>query len=389
MEALTIPQFLFTLGAILLLGLLTDAIGRRTFLPRVTLLLLFGILIGNEVLDLIPVFFSSRFELIANMALLMIGFLLGGKLTAENLRREGSQILWISITAAVGTTLVVMSLLLLAGVPAQPAILLACIAAATAPAATVDLVIESGKSGRFGNVLMAIVALDDVWGLMLFSIGIAVVISMDGAGSGASPMLVAMKEIGGAIVLGAGIGFPAAYLTGRIKPGQPMLTEALGIVFVCGGIAIWLEVSFLIAAIVMGAIIANFARHHEYPFHEIEGVEWPLLAVFFILAGASLEFAAMKQIGAIGMIYIAARIVGKYLGAWIGSVASGADKVTRNWIGLAMLPQAGAAIGMALVAANQFPHYRQTLLAVVISSTIFFEIVGPVLTRIALRTTRV
>jgi Kef-type K+ transport system membrane component KefB len=89
------------------------------------------------------------------------------------------------------------------------------------------------------------------------------------------------------------------------------------------------------------------------------------------------------------MIYIAARIVGKYLGAWIGSVASGADKVTRNWIGLAMLPQAGAAIGMALVAANQFPHYRQTLLAVVISSTIFFEIVGPVLTRIALRTTRV
>ncbi|KPK12233.1 MAG: sodium:proton antiporter [Acidithiobacillales bacterium SG8_45] len=389
MEALTIPQFLFTLGAILLLGLLTDAIGRRTFLPRVTLLLLFGILIGNEVLDLIPVFFSSRFELIANMALLMIGFLLGGKLTAENLRREGSQILWISITAAVGTTLVVMSILLLAGVPAQPAILLACIAAATAPAATVDLVIESGKSGRFGNVLMAIVALDDVWGLMLFSIGIAVVISMDGAGSGASPMLVAMKEIGGAIVLGAGIGFPAAYLTGRIKPGQPMLTEALGIVFVCGGIAIWLEVSFLIAAIVMGAIIANFARHHEYPFHEIEGVEWPLLAVFFILAGASLEFAAMKQIGAIGMIYIAARIVGKYLGAWIGSVASGADKVTRNWIGLAMLPQAGAAIGMALVAANQFPHYRQTLLAVVISSTIFFEIVGPVLTRIALRTTRV
>jgi len=384
MPTSTIPDFLITLGAILLLGLLTDTIGRRTFLPRVTLLLLFGILIGTEVLNLIPVFFTDRFELIANVALLMVGFLLGGKLTATNLRNEGSRILWISLTAAVITTIVVMLGLLAAGVPAEPAILLACIAAATAPAATVDMVIESNSNSKFGNMLMAIVALDDAWGLILFSIGIAVVVSLSGASDGVSPILVAMKEIGGAIVLGAAIGFPAAYLTGRIKPGQPMLTEALGIVLVCGGLAIWLEISFLIAAMVMGAVIANFAKHHEYPFHEIEGIEWPLLAVFFVLAGASLEFGSLSQLGVIGAAYICARIVGKYIGARAGSLVSGADRVTRRWIGLAMLPQAGAAIGMALVAANQFPHYRQTLLGIVIGSTIFFEIVGPVFTRLAL-----
>ena len=105
MPTSTIPDFLITLGAILLLGLLTDTIGRRTFLPRVTLLLLFGILIGTEVLNLIPVFFTDRFELIANVALLMVGFLLGGKLTTTNLRNEGSRILWISLTAAVITTM--------------------------------------------------------------------------------------------------------------------------------------------------------------------------------------------------------------------------------------------------------------------------------------------
>ena len=108
-----------------------------------------------------------------------------------------------------------------------------------------------------------------------------------------------------------------------------MLIEALGIVFVCGGLAIMLDVSFLIASMVMGAVITNLARHHEYPFHAIEGIEWPFMVIFFVLAGV--------------------------------------------------------AIGMALVASEHFPEYRQTLLSVVISATIFFEIIGPVFTRMAIQ----
>jgi Kef-type K+ transport system membrane component KefB len=384
MEALSISQFLVTLGAILLLGLLTDLIGRRTPLPRVTLLLVFGALIGDQVLGFIPPFFTNRFELIANMTLLLVGFLLGGKLTASHLRRQGSKILWISLVAAVGTAMVVTLVLGLAGVATELAILLGCIAAATAPAATVDLVIESGNKSKFGEVLLAIVALDDAWGLILFSIGVAVVVSMGGNGTDSSHWLVALKEIGGAIILGLSIGFPAAYLTGRVKPGQPMLTEALGVVFVCGGIALWLNVSFLIAAMVVGAVIANVARHHEYPFHEIEGVEWPLMAIFFVLAGASLDFSALQQVGLIGALYVCARVGGKYVSASIGARFGGASRTTRRWIGLALLPQAGAAIGMALVASNQFPEFRQQLLSMVISTTILFEFIGPVLTRVAL-----
>lgn len=99
------------------------------------------------------------------------------------------------------------------------------------------------------------------------------------------------------MILGVLLGFPAAYLTGRIRTGRPMLMEALGLVFLCGGIAIWLDVSFLIASIVMGAVVANFARHHEYPFHEIENIEWPFMTIFFVLAGASLELDMITQIG--------------------------------------------------------------------------------------------
>jgi len=109
------------------------------------------------------------------------------------------------------------------------------------------------------------------------------------------------------------------------------------------------------------------------------------MTLFFVLAGASLELGMLKEIGLIGGAYIVFRILGKLLGARLGAIVSRADTVTRCWMGFALLPQAGVAMGMALVASNQFTEYRQVLLTIVISSTVFFEIVGPVFTRAALR----
>ena len=380
-------QILLTLGGILLLGLATDVLGQRTLLPRVTLMLLFGMLIGPGMLDLVPTMVADRFELIASMALLMVGFLLGGRLTRDTLQRSGREIISISVTAVIVTSFIVFLGLMLVGVPLEIAILLGCIASATAPAATVDIVMESGYKGRFADLLLAIVALDDAWGLIIFSIGLALVAALAGVDGHASPLLAALQDIGGSAILGLLIGLPAAYMTGRIRQGQPMLTEALGLVFVCGGLALWLDVSFLIASMVMGAVVTNMATHHEYPFHAIEDIEWPFMVIFFVLAGASLEFSALRDIGLIGAVYVVCRIAGKVLGAWLGGRHGRARQETRRWMGVAMLPQAGAAMGMALVATNLLPEYRQVVLSVVISTTVFFELIGPAFTRLALRHT--
>lgn len=380
-----IAELLFAIGSILLLGLATDFLGRRTFLPRVTLLLIFGIIVGDEVLGIIPVSVSSRFELITDMALLMIGFLLGGKLTLKSIKKEGHQLLWVSLSAALGTTIIVTLALIAVGVSMDIAILLGCIAAATAPAATVDTVQESGSKSSFARLLLAIVAIDDAWAMILFSFGLALVSLLSGMQDSSVFLLDAAYEIIGALLLGGLIGLPAAYLTGRIKSGQPMLTEALGLVFICGGIALWLEVSFLIAAMTMGAVITNLARHHDYPFHEIENIEWPFMIIFFMLAGASLELGMLAGLGLVGVVYLLARVSGKLFGAWFGARVCQADKEVQHWMGIALMPQAGVAIGMALLTANQFPEYRQTILSIVISTTVFFELVGPVFTRMALR----
>ena len=359
-------------------------LGRQTFLPRVTLLLILGILVGPEVLDLIPEFLNQRFEIISDMALLMIGFLLGGKLTAKSFSENGKTIFLISISAAICTSAIVLTGLYVSGLAVELTILLACLSAATAPAAVVDVVMESNDTGKFSNLLLSIVALDDAWALILFSISISIVAVISGNHLSVSPIVMVLRDVGGATLLGVAIGLPAAYLTGRINPGQPMLTEALGLVFVCGGLAIWLDVSFLISSMVMGSLISNLAKHHDYPFHAIEGVEWPIMAIFFVLAGASLELDALRDIGMIGIVYIISRSIGKIVGAKIGGLASNSNILVQRWMGFAMLPQAGAAIGMALVASNEFPEYRQILLPVVISTTIVFELFGPVFTRMAL-----
>lgn len=369
----------------LLLGIAAEAVGRRTSLPRVTLLLMFGVLIGDGMLGIIPASVTGRFELIANLALMMIGFLLGGKLTVSTLSNSGDQLIWISASATFGTTVIVALALFLVGVPLEIAILLGCISAATAPAATFDTVMESGKESSFSRLLLGIVAVDDAWALIVTSLGLATVALLQGTADFSVSLVTTAREIFGAIILGGAIGLPAARLTGRFRPGQPMLTEALGLVLLCGGLAIWLEVSFLIATMTMGAVIANLAVHHEYAFHEIENIESPFLVIFFILAGASLELEMMTGLGLIGLVYIIARTGGKIISARFGAYMSHADEDTRHWMGFALLPQAGVAIGLSLVAISQFPEYRSTILPVVIGTTVAFELVGPIFTRMALR----
>lgn len=379
---------LLSLGAILLFGLLADYIGKRTPLPRISLLLLVGIVAGEHGFGLLSPQLIQQFPLVTDVALLLVGFLLGGQFHLKQFTSESRSILWISGAAAVVTTVIVTGALLLLNMPAPLAFILGCIAAATAPAPIVDVILQTKADSRFSHLLLRVVAIDDVWAMLLFSVGLASMHLMVNGGDMAGPLLEGAIEIGGGILLGALIGLPAAYLTGRLKPGQPTLLEALGLVLICGGIAIWLHLSFLLAVMVMGTMIVNLAKHHDYPFHEIENIEWPVMMFFFVLAGASLDLNAIYGLGLTGLAYIGGRTIGKIVGAWLGGRICKTDTVVKNWIGIAMLPHAGVPIGMALIAANQFPEYRQLLLSVIIGATVCFELLGPPLTRLAISRTR-
>lgn len=373
------------LGVIFMFGVAADLLGRSTFLPRVTTLLVCGILVGPVGFDFLPASITGAVDIITTMTLLMVGFLLGGRLNKNTFEVSGRALFGVSVVAALGAVVTVTAGLLLIGLDSGLALLFGCIASATAPAATLDTIVEGEYTGPFADLLAAIVALDDAWALLLFSLGLTVALATNGH-AGDSLLLWTMAwDILGGVGVGVVVGVPGAYLTGRIRPGEPTLVEALGLVFICGGLALWLEVSYLLAAIAMGAVVVNLARHHDRPFHSIEEVEWPFLVVFFMLAGASLQLDELRTMGVVGAVYMGCRILGKIVGAWLGACVTTTDIATRRWMGLAMLPQAGAAMGMALLAATHLPDYRQLLLGVIIGSSVLFELIGPVLTRIALK----
>jgi Kef-type K+ transport system membrane component KefB len=263
-------------------------------------------------------------------------------------------------------------------------LILGALAAATDPAATVDVIEESGARGKFTDTLFGVVAVDDVWGLIIFSVFLAGTTLLTGTGNFADSLGFAVTDLGGSLFLGAALGIPAAYLTGRIRQGEPTLLEALGIVLLCGGLAQWLNVSYILSAIVTGAIVTNLAKHHTYPFHAISNIEQPFLVLFFILSGAALSLESFAQIGMIGIGYLGLRIVGRMLGAELSTHFHSTRDPENKWMGLALMPQAGVALGMALVASERYPELRELLLPVIIGSTVFFELLGPICTRYAL-----
>jgi len=375
---------LITIGSLLLVGLLADFLGRETRLPRVTMLLLLGVAAGPSVFDIVPDQRDEWFPVLTNVALVMIGFLLGGQFTGPELRAHGRAVFTIALVESAVTASLVVTVLALFGVDLAVALLLGGIAAATAPAATAAVVQARGAPSPFARTLLGVVALDDVWGLVFFSAAAAAAAVIAGDGGSTAHVLDAVQEIGGGALLGLVLALPMAALTGRIRPGEPTREEAFGVVLLCAGLAEWLDVSALLAAVVLGVVVANLARHHERPFREIEDIEWPFLVLFFVLSGASLETGALGAGGAVVVGYVLLRVIGKLGGAWLGGSLARAPAPTRRWLGFALLPQAGVALGLALDASERFPALADNILPVVIVATVGFEVVGTLFTQLAL-----
>lgn len=377
-----IDGLLITLGSLFVSGLMVQLVARKLKVPRVTLLLLLGFLLGPSGFNFLSEPVTTQwFPVVAKIALGMVSFLIGGTLTHKQMKFYGTKIIVISLSIVVWTFVTILLGISFTGHSMTLCLFLATIALATAPAATSDVIQEMKAKGKFSRIILGIIAIDDFWALLLFSLSL-VIAAMMGAGVSASHLFIyACREILGAIALGLTLGSLFAFLTGRVAPGEPTLIEALGAVFLCVGLSLKLEVSFLMSSIVLGITVTNLAKHHNRPFHAIEGIEWPFMIIFFILAGASFHVKALSEAGMIGFWYISLRIIARVLGTLTAGMFFKISHKESLWLGLALMPQAGIALGMALIAVEAYPELKNLLIPITLSSTIFFELIGPILTR--------
>jgi Kef-type K+ transport system membrane component KefB len=372
---------LLIIGLMLLAGYLAHVTANKLRVPRVTLLLTLGAVCGPSVLDLVPHEVHEWFPFVTRLALAMVGFLLGESFVGKELRERGKDVLAISL----GETFLAAGIVFLAVFAVSQdfvfAILLASVAPASAPAAIFDMIDEAGAQGPLTKTLLGVVAIDDAWGVILFSILLVVAQSVAGEGTHLQQLAHGFIEVGGALVLGFAVGLLMAWITRRVRQGETTLIEAGGFVLSAAGLAGLFELSYLLAAMAVGAALANRRGPDAPAFHDIEHVSQPFLAIFFVLAGLELDVQALTGLGALGATYVGARIVGLTVGGGIVARVSGAPAQVARRIGFCLLPQAGVALGLALLVKEQMPDPGGDVLQIVIASTVLFELAGPAIAR--------
>ena len=377
------PSFLLLVGTVLLLALAAQAAGHLMHVPRGTLLVGLGFLMGPEVLGVPFEVTAEQVSALTIMTLSMVGFLLGERLALRELRETREALVIGSVATFFTAALVFLAVWLVSGSLAA-ALVLAAIAPATAPAATLDVLHEAGARGPLPRIVSQIVAIDDVWTAVLYVLLIVLAERLLNHHVGWAALGVGLQEIVGGVLLGVALGLPMAWLTGRLRRGEPSLLEAIGFVFLGAGLAVWLGLSYLLTCITMGAVVANVARHHVRPFRSVEGIADPFIFIFFFLAGFSLELDMVLAMGWLGLVYVLARGAGRVVGGYLGGRWAGSSAAMRRRVGPALMPQAGIAIGLAMAATDRLPelHY---ILPIIVGSAIVFEVIGPSLTLHQLR----
>jgi len=240
--------------------------------------------------------------------------------------------------------------------------------------------------GPVTRMLLPVVAMDDAAALILFSISTAIaqMLIRKGDVSLAPMILEPLWEIIGSLVIGAAIGVLAAFFLRRFKNDGDRLGLALCIIMGGVGIATIFNLSSLLLCMMAGAIFTNFSKQTVKLIKVTDAVTPPLFLIFFVLSGAELDVTVLKSIGLVGVVYILGRVIGKIFGAYFGARLSKAPTVVRNYLGFTLIPQAGVAIGLSLVAMRVFPDYGETIRAVILCATLVYELVGPLITKAAL-----
>jgi Kef-type K+ transport system membrane component KefB len=270
--------------------------------------------------------------------------------------------------------------------PLLTALAFGVIASSTAPAGTIAVLHQYRARGPLTTTLLGVVALDDALGIILF----ALVLAASASGSLVGNLGSAVLSIVGALALGLAAGKGLALTAPHARRAVLRLPIALGAILLVVGIAEVLGLSSLLAAMALGFFARHFSRASaDRIFGPIEFLEEAVFVVFFTVAGAHFEPAVFLNANYIALMaaYFVARIAGKILGAWLGARLAGAPDPVVRWLGLGLVPQAGVAIGLALLLSHTpaFAAGSRTILNVILGTTVLYEILGPLTTRLALQ----
>ena len=396
-ERMTVEaDVIVTIALMLIAGFAMTRITKKLRLPNVTAYILAGILIGPYALNMIPMNIISGMSFLSDIALAFIAFSVGEFFEFSVLKKNGLKVVVITLMEALlASVFVFFVMFFVLKLNLAFSIVLAALASATAPASTMMTIRQTEAKGDFVETLLQVVALDDIVGRVAYSIAISVAMASINGGNGiqlANIMIPILSNLG-VLVLGGLFGVLLKIMIPQRRTTDNRLIIAIALLFSFCGICTALDISPLLGCMSMGMIYINIAKDDRI-FKQVNYFSPPILLLFFVRSGISFRLDALVNsstiIGsipliAIGVIYFLVRIVGKYCGAFIGCALVKKNKLVRNYLGLALIPQAGVAIGLAALGARVLGgEVGIALETIILASSVLYELIGPACAKLSL-----
>ena len=396
-EAFSHLNLALLFGLVILGGAFGARLFQRLHIPQVVGCIIVGILLG-DVFGLITPKTIDALEPFTMFALGLIGFMIGAELRADVFKKYGKQFFVILFSQGIGAFLLVtvgtsVVMWFVTGnlfTSIAMGLVLGAIASATAPAATANVLWEYKTRGPLTAAILAIVALDDALALLLYRGAATGAKALMGTGQNSvlSTTFILLGEIMGAIVLGFLAGVLLYFLLKFVRADDKILEFSLASLLLVVGISMIPKIDPILPAMALGITIANLMpRQSKGTFKLVERFSPPIYISFFVLAGAHMEFGRLALwVVIMIVVFTLFRVAGKMVGSWYGAKRSRAPAVVRKYLGICLLPQAGVAIGLAILASQQFnKNLGHTIIMVVMTATFVMEIFGPILVKVGVK----
>jgi Kef-type K+ transport system membrane component KefB len=374
---------LLSIGMVLLLGILGGKLSHRIKIPRVTGYMLTGLIIGPSLFGLISTETLESIHMVNDIALGLILFAIGGEIELSHLKGMGTRVLYIAFAESFGAfALVFLAAFSITG-DIGLGVLLGSIGIATAPGVTLMVVREYGARGRFTEMLLAVIAINNILCLVVFRLFFTTYSYM--AGQPLLPLLLSLfKELILSVLIGGGIAGIIALWEQKIDDLSELLLVIIGGLLIGIGISKTIGISYLMVSLIIGAVTNNLSMMHRLVYAELRQTEMPFYIAFFVLSGASLHLDSLGHLGLLGAGYLVMRPLGKMLGSYLAAGRFEAGEIVKNNLGIGLFPQAGVAIGLAIAIRETHPELGQIINTVILSSVIVYEALGPFLTKLAI-----